>query len=400
MKTMRKLSSSFSSPLSSSSKSSNSNFGQYVRESMSSGLDFANAFAVCNVLETLVRKVCAKTRQRRRKACMQRAERFGEFGAFTKECCDVAMWTVDMVARFGGVISERKRAGMRRRLARKFDKDDGAKMTTEEAFEDIKLRRYNHIPSVGWHCEVVRRQSGFTAFRRLDVYYFTPTGHKLRSRPDVFAFLQLEPRHKKAYDAKSGASFALTADAFSFCGETMAQCTDIRLAVKWDISQFTTTTPMAAYDSAKSSNNRYFVRGDATIVSTNTSTSNDDNHSLGRRNVRAELCALRNRTGRLPFWQLASGYFGRFMKRCVSRGDRARARGDATIMSTNTSTSNDGNHSLRRRNVRVELSTLRNRAGRLPFWRQASGYFGSIIFFLQFLALDGNAFLENSIFIH
>ena len=63
------------------------------------------------------------------------------------------------------------------------------------------------------------------------MYYFSPTGHKLRSRPDVFAFLELVPEHKRAFASDGGRSVSLRASAFSFSGEALsARGVDVRLA--------------------------------------------------------------------------------------------------------------------------------------------------------------------------
>ena len=136
---------------------------RYAATCLREGLNLSDALVVGDVVATLVQSACQLSRRRRRAYCLARAKQFGPLAEDAKECCTVALWTVDMVARFGRVRSDRSRRGMRRRVMRRLHAN------LEDSFETATLTAYNHIPATGWHCEVVRRQSGLTAQRRLDV---------------------------------------------------------------------------------------------------------------------------------------------------------------------------------------------------------------------------------------
>eukprot|EP00940_MAST-03C_sp_MAST-3C-sp2_P001873 g1873.t1 len=223
---------------------SRSRVGRYASICMQDGsMQMADALAIGEVMASLVNRVSKFTRRKRREQLLRRAARYTSaheegFEAEEEEddrsirvqCCNAAMWCVDMVARYGDIDTERKRKAMQKRIARRFNVSESDDATLVER---VKIDHFNHLPAMGWHCEVVRRQTGKTQ-NRLDVYYFAPTGHKLRSRPDVFAYLELVPRFKVALSSKDGTKMEdLRPTDFSFCGETMAPLTGVRLAALW-----------------------------------------------------------------------------------------------------------------------------------------------------------------------
>ena len=98
------------------------------------------------------------------------------------------------------------------------------------------MNEVNHYPAMNWHAEVVMRSSGATSlFRRRDVYYYSPSGYKLRSRPDVFAFLTLFPEYKEAVNLNDGSFFELSHLNFSFNSDVVSKFVPTRLASGRDV---------------------------------------------------------------------------------------------------------------------------------------------------------------------
>ena len=176
------------------------------------------AYEICDVMEgMLVRTVSKYSNKMKRKRIDEYEKRksdmltrtkriFGQLNEKSSECCKVALWMSDMVANFSH--SKRKEIDLVKRM-----------------------NEVNHYPAMNWHAEVVMRSSGATSlFRRRDVYYHSPSGFKLRSRPDVFAFLTLFPEYKEAVHVKDGSVFELSHLNFSFNADVVSKFVPTRLA--------------------------------------------------------------------------------------------------------------------------------------------------------------------------
>ena len=84
-----------------------------------------------------------------------------------------------------------------------------------------RLLQPNNEPACGWHREVVCRRSGKTANRIADVYYFSPSGRKLRSGPEVacyiFCVMQMEKKYPgNEFSKLHGGMSCPSASLFSF----------------------------------------------------------------------------------------------------------------------------------------------------------------------------------------
>jgi len=175
--------------------------------------DSESAYEICDIMEIIIENISKqriKTRHEYEKRQKEMLKRAGKSPFFEKqnaeECCSVALWMSDVVSRF----SHHKKCSAD--LLKKIDE-------------------LNHYPAFNWHADVVARTSGKTSMlRRRDVYFHTPTGHKLRSRPDVLAFLTLFPKYKEAVRVSDGSFFELKPEHFSFNSEIVSRHVPVRLA--------------------------------------------------------------------------------------------------------------------------------------------------------------------------